>query len=186
MKLETPLQAQVLVILLEKLPVEPEAQIFHFSYTHNPARRYYAAAARLRDCEEAIWVIATLCSHASDRVFVTLTDGDPQVVAGILSGIERFHVEDEAVDEGHTLDMSSRPALQQRGLTAALLLIPAITPPLQDLPYQTMIGEHHAHFLLTIFLSDAEYQLKKQHGLEALLQQFETENKDLIRFGNPS
>lgn len=168
--------------LLRNAPVNPEARTFEFQCKGRKTGQF-AIASTLRDAQD-LSVVCTLGS-ASKHVFMTVTDGDPKEVAGILAEIEDYDANSTHLQSGETLAMES--AYMRTNYRQGVLLVdPRVSNVFSTFPETAEVGDATYHFMLVIFLNEAEYDVKRRRGLEALFEDFAAKGKDLTRIsGTP-
>jgi hypothetical protein len=184
-QLETKRQNQVLVYLLEHAPVAEKAEIYYFSFEPEPKRRYYVAAAELVGTDPGLSLVFTLASH-SNWVFLTITDAPPRKIAALFAELEDFASTEKPVDHSHTLRIESNALAEEHGRVAMLLLPASVSLYLPDFPAEIPLEGGACRSAFVAFLSADEYQTKLEHGFDALLDQFESKNRDLVTFGRHS
>jgi hypothetical protein len=184
-ELETKRQYEALTYALEHARVAPEADIFYFSFEDKSSRRYYVAAAAVTDGGPDVNLVFTVASH-SRWIFITATDGVAHDVARLLARLEDFVANsEEHVHYSHTLAIDE-PFAAKNGRVAMLLLPASVSPLMRDWPDETTLDGQTYHLALVVFLTPAEYRLKRERGYDALLDQFEAEDRDLVTFRAPS
>ena len=67
-----------------------------------------------------------------------------------------------------------------------LMLRPNVSPVLPDFPDCATLDGVHVNFYYVVFLSADEYRTKLDNGLDALIDRFEADEKDLIAFRSPA
>lgn len=182
--LETKRQNQVLAYVLERAPVAKTAEIYYFSFEPDPKRRYYVAAAPVVDTDPGLTLVFTLASH-SKLIFLTITDAQPRKIAALLSEAEDFDSTGTSMRFSETLRVENEFAAQN-GRVAMLLLPASVSRYLPDFPMQTQFDGDTCGLALVVFLSEEEYRTKLERGYDALLDRFESEDRDLVSFGSRS
>jgi len=170
-------QSAVLGYLFDHAPVAPEAEAFEFRSTSDGATQFAASAALSDDA--GLHLVSTLASRGA-HVFLTVTDGEPDDVAAALADIETYDARTTRLAHGDTVPLE-RDVLRAAGRTAALLLRPAVSNALPEFPDTATVSRRALHFFLVVFLDDVEHSLKKAQGLDALLDRFETADRDLVQ-----
>lgn len=102
-----------------------------------------------------------------------------------MAQLESFHAQTEEVGHGHTVRLNHDPTMVANRRVAALFLRPVVSPALSRIPDCIDLAGDHVEFLMVVFLSDVEYQIKLGSGLDALLDAFERNEKDLAVLGAP-
>ena len=119
-------------------------------------------------------VIFTLQS-CSNNIFLTVSDGDPEKVSHLLAQLERYDSEGNLCFGEKYRNRNEYLSTKKRyGL---VLIRPKKLPFLNYLP-DGMDGD--VCFFLVVFLSEMEYRIKLEKGLDALIDLFEENDKDLI------
>jgi hypothetical protein len=175
-------ETAVLDYLFDHAPVAPEAEAFEFRSTVDGATQL-AAAVALSD-DPSLHLVSTLGSRGL-HVFLTVTDGAPDAVAAALADLETYDARTTRLGHGETVPLE-HDALRKAGRTAALLLRPAVSNALPEFPDTAVVGRRSLHFFLVVFLDDAEHALKKAHGLDALLDRFDSAGRDLVQLELPA
>jgi hypothetical protein len=162
--------------VLERCPVHPKADLIAFTYPDT--RNTSLVATTCFQADESIKLIFTL-GTLSNHVFVTVTDGDVSHIADVLAELEEYDATKAALCLGNTY-RSPNEYLKKHDLVGTVMLRADTLPILQPLAGSISIEEVTTDFLYVAFLSEAEYTCKIDRGLNALLDLFEAERKDLI------
>jgi hypothetical protein len=73
--------------------------------------------------------------------------------------------------------------LRERDIVGLILLPPNTANVLSHLPLDITVGDTEYRFLLVVFLSNMEHEVRKTKGHDALMDLFDNTNKDLVSFG---
>lgn len=132
------------------------------------------------DGDYDIFVVFNL-PGATNKIFFTVTDGDPEVVSYLVSEIEQadilhnFRVRD-TVRFNHEY-------LVQNAKVGVLLLPIAVSNVLSGLKdIHNLEGDKYELYLCT-FISAEDYAFQRNFGFDELMDKFSRENRDLIAIG---
>lgn len=172
-----PNEKLTMAYLMTRLEPGHDANYQEFELTA-PLQRHLVAHCQI-DVESVrpYYAIFTLGRH-SDRIFLTVTDGDPGRLASIFANIESYDSSVKELGYGHTMRLADS-YLEQNQRPAVLFLRPDVHPFLDNLPYCEDLDGRHLEFLYVAFLSEEEYSHKLSHGLDSLVEKFVAEHKDL-------
>jgi len=119
----------------------------------------------------------------SRNIYVTVSDGDRTVIRRVLATLEDTEAESSVV-LGNVLLLDA-PELRERDIVGVILLPPNLSGVLRHLPLDITVGSAPYRFLLVVFLSKREHEVWKAEGHDALMDLFDSTDKDLITFGVP-
>jgi hypothetical protein len=174
-------QAKLLTYFLEHGAFKPSARIVDYRFGQKAKEPISIAIAEVDTEERGIYGIFTLPASSDNHIFITITDGDPDEIADILSKVADYSREHN-IEFGHTFQLENESAMLQAGRVAVTLLRVDAAKPLSDVPDTLNINELQYQAHLVVFLDQSEYKIKLDKGLGALLDKMESHNKDLIRF----
>lgn len=115
-----------------------------------------------------------------NRVFISITDGNPKEIGKILGGIQSYHENRAALSFGDTVPIYTNQYALDNGWFAGLLMEPSIL--FEGFDGMFTCGEKSYDLSLVIFVSDEEHTFKVSHGFDALLDKFDEVERDLITF----
>lgn len=174
----TPHEQQTLAYIVNELKPGHDIEFREFNLNDCPGRQLVAHCQMEFDSDDPIYAVFTLGRH-SNHVFLTITDGDPSQLISILAGVESYDASEQPVGYGQTMRMDNDYLAKNRR-PALLFLRPKAFPFLDDFQSCADVGGRHLEFLLVVCLSEDEYAHKLTYGLDALLDKFAAEGKDLI------
>lgn len=180
-RLPTRLQNQILLYVSQHAGID-SANI-HSCTFRDPLRRYYTAWAPIDEAADS-YLVFTLASY-SHLVLVTVTDGDPAAVGALLAALEDFDTTIAALGIGHTVPLTTHRYAVDHGRCAAVLLPPTTSKLLSSLESVVEFDGQSCHFAFVLFLDEAEYRVKREQGLEALLDYLEATDRGLLKFAAP-
>jgi hypothetical protein len=173
-------QAKILAYFLEHGPFVGDASIFEFTFS--PSEREVVAAVRVSvEGEEDIYAVCNLPSGNKNQIFLTVTDGNKQIVSGIIAQVANYSGSHE-LGFGHTINFSGDTQMEKSGRVAALLLITADSKVLNRIQKKISIGSGDYETFLVVFMDKSEYEVKLNSGLIALFDKMEADSKDKVRF----
>ena len=114
----------------------------------------------------------------SNKLFLTVTDGDPEKVARVMAHLEETDIK-KCLHQSDIVrfDYSYLKDFNKIGV---LLLNINVSPVFDDLESEMVLSDNKIHPLLVLFISQDEYEYKKQHGHDALMDYFAENDKDLV------
>lgn len=174
----TPNEKLTLAYMVNELKPGHDAHFREFCLGDGPERHLVAHCQMAFDSGEPVYAVFTV-GRFSDRIFLTITDGDPIQLASVLAGVERYDASQRPVGYGQTMRMENQ-YLSENSRPALVFLRPYVLPFLDNFEDCADVGGRHLEFLLVVFLNEGEYSHKLSGGLGALYDKFAEENKDLI------
>jgi hypothetical protein len=136
----------------------------------------YTAYVKLNVSEE-IYIVFNLPTN-SNKLFMTVTDGDPESIAYLISELENadkskgFKVRDTVRFNNDYLIKNDK--------VGVLLLPAAVSNILSDLGNFNSLSDEAYELLLCVFISAEDYSFQKNFGNDGLMDKFARENRDLI------
>lgn len=173
-------QAAVLSFVFEHAPIEQTATTVEFSLAGAFGGTYHAAHARLVSQGSPIGVsmVFTLATH-SDCAFLSAVSDNPIEIARALANLEDYEREGANFGLGDVV-LIPDVAMQSRGLHATLLIRVCTFPGFRGFPDHAVIDGRKVRFALVVFLSADEYEYRRKHGHDALMDKFEREDRLLV------
>ena len=170
-------QSKILSYILSTAKLKPEADIAKYDFDNNFS--YRAATSSFVNKDDLIYGVFTLPKE-NDHVFICVTNGDPFQIGGVLCGLENYLDTKEMLCIGDTVPIVN-DYINNAGWKSALLLrVPTI---LEEFPDSHKFENgYKVYFYLVIFIDSEELEIKKNHGLDALMEVFENNNRDIITF----
>lgn len=129
------------------------------------------------DLEEDIFIVCTL-PVGSGKIFVTVTDGDPEIISFLLSEIAR---NDLTINyRMRDIVRFSNEYLELNGKIGVIILPVLVSNVLCNIGQIEYLNGCFYEMYLCTFISVEDYEYYKSFGVDALLDKFKLENKDLI------
>ena len=126
---------------------------------------------------EDIFIVLTLPTD-SNKVFFTVTDGNPEIIAFLLSEIERTDLT-KGFGMRDTIRFNHEYLIENDKVGVMLLPISVSNVLSEITEIKTLSGKPYELYLCT-FISADDYACNKNLGSDALMDKFSRENKDLI------
>lgn len=114
----------------------------------------------------------------TDHYFVSLSDGSPFDTSGLAAAAHHYDREIAPLAAGHTFPLAPNSPLKAHGYASALLLDAAIYAPFEDAG--DLQQQLNCHFLAVVPITADELSLKKQRGLDDLLQSWDDSGRDIL------
>ena len=171
-------QAAVLEALFDKLPIGEEIESLEFSLAGEFRDKFRAAFAKLKSTDDyVVFNIPTYCRC----VFIGLAHTNPKMVALYLANLEDY-ARESAVDPrlGEVIVTPAGMLPEGSAPFAVILLRPATSLDCAELPDELLIKGHLTSFLLAVPLTKEEHELRQLRGHDALLDAFESGQKDIL------
>lgn len=130
--------------------------------------------------DSAVKLVCTLPS-VTKNIYVTVTEGDANVVCRVLAVLEDFERID-AVKLGNVV-LIDDPDLKANQICGVILLPGRVFNVLDYLPNNQIIDSVEYYFIAVVFLTDEENEIRRSRGHDALMDYWTEIDKDLISFG---
>lgn len=172
-------QSAIIAYVLEHSAVEDNVKLLSFSLTGSEAPgKQVIAYAKVLHPDEELFLLFTL-SDFSDRIFMTVSDGDPKELSKVLATLEEYDHYSNKLLVGSSVKMPSA-YLSGFGKIGVILLAASTSPLLIRVGKCIRIKGSVYHPYLVTFIDEQEYALKSEKGFDELLNQFERTDKDLV------
>lgn len=170
-------QAAVLSFLFDRMPIGEEVDTFEFALAGAFSGTFRAAHAALSPPSQGVRVVFNLPTYTR-HVFLALTVHEPAETARVLANLEDY--ERESRIDIAMGDVVAIPDDAKMGMPHAVMLLrTASALDCAEVPDQHEIGGTLTAFSLALPISAAEFDYRRQHGHDALLDKFEAEQKSL-------
>lgn len=174
----TPNEKLTLSYIINELKPGHDTQYEEFELDDCPGVQLVAHCRMACELAEPIFAIFTLGRH-SNQIFLTITNGDPDQLINVFAAVEAYDSFEQPLGFGQTMRIENKYLAENRR-PALLFLRPDVHPFLENFPDCADVGERHLRFSFVVFLSEDEYAHKLSLGLDALLDKFIAEDKDLF------
>jgi len=162
-----------------ELPHVDDTCNYYESTLPSSDRIFRQAVAKVKP-DDDINVIFNLPIESS-TCFITVSDGDPTLIRGLLSNLEQCEINGDRIKKNDVLRYESQE-LKDNGVCALVLLPISVSGVLSELDETLEIAGRLYTFHLVVFVSEQEYTLWKHSGMKALASHFDEIDKDLISF----
>lgn len=173
-------QAAVLAFLFDRLPIGDDVDSLEFSLSGGFAGKYRVAHSAIESADRTARVVFTLPSY-SHSVFLALTRTKLNETARILANLEDYERE-SSMQLGLGEVVLTPEQAQDGGDTphAVILLRTATSLDCAKVPDSQTIDGRQTLFFLAVPLTKDEWELRRQHGHDALMDQFQDDEKELF------
>lgn len=173
-------QATVLAFLFERLPIGDDVDLLEFSLSGEFAGKYRAAHAAIESADQPARLVFSLPSY-SRSVFLALTWTKPSETARLLANLEDYERE-SSLQLGLGEVVITPDQVRGDGDTpyAVMLLRTATSLDCAKVPDSQVLDGKQTFFFLVVPLTRAEWELRRQHGHDALMSQFQAGKKELF------
>jgi hypothetical protein len=168
------LQAAVLVHLFDNVELLEPIDTLDFKLAGGD--RHFAAYGKPKDLS-GLQLIFTL-GTTSERIYLTVSNGDPVEIARVLCNFEDIDREDGVVTQFQLREFADE-YMGKHGWKGALFIPPDNFPSLERLADTADVGGRRYYFSLVIFLSDADVRFGKLRSVGSLLEKIVAEDRDL-------
>lgn len=167
-------QGAVLSFLFEKIALGHEVSTLDLGLKGDFSGRFLAAYANLSNSRTIVFTLPTY----SNSVFFGVCKAEPAKTATILANLEDYEREGGVLRTGEVIRLPD--ATSEHTVTHSVLLLRTATlPEIKKVPDHATIGEEQIRFALALPLSAQEYEYRRSHGHDALMDKFERDGKDL-------
>jgi hypothetical protein len=175
----TALQNATLHRVLTQCPVNASAELREFALVGGN-HRYIIAAAEIIDpgCDTE-WLMLNL-PNATSHAFVTVTDADASRMGRLLANMEKYDRYVTPICEYAYIALADDEFLTQNGRVGAMMVPVEYSSSLHRLGDVFNFHGQRIHFLMPIFLSPSENDLRLSRGVDALLASWNKVGRDLV------
>lgn len=166
--------AKILDIVMDIKAFEKKAKLLNFEDSNRILKTAYVKAKN----EENLHVVFNLPT-LSNKIFITISDGDPEQVAAIMSHLEDIDASKSELDYSHVVRFNEEYFIKH-GKIGVILLPIAVSPPLKFLSNTSLHDLYSSTLYLVVFITSDEYEYWKNEGHNRLMEKFERDEKDLI------
>jgi hypothetical protein len=168
---------EIYIFLLENLPTNDVATIYEFQLEGQENSNHAIAYSPLNGEDEYNFVFS-LGRH-SQNVFITIANGDTKEIARAVANIEDCDVEKGGLSLDDFVDLDIN-IFRRNGWKGVLLMPVSLLGTLESFPLCKVISGNYVNFFLAVLISHDEYCCMKSSGIEALMEKFDEEGKDII------
>jgi hypothetical protein len=190
-------QSERLVVAhyVRSLQVLREVELFAFRFGAADAER--AAVVKIARIElscsnaETLWFFGTLSISLSKHVghhnvFIGIYDCRELFIGELVACMMHFDAMLEPLDVSHTVPLAPSSPLRSAGYVAAVILRPGLYPDFDGTNEDLTVGDLTARLLSVVPLKQEEWDLKRAHGLHALLDEWDRAGRDVLHIERPS
>lgn len=173
-------QASVLAFLFEKLPIGDVVDSLEFSLSGSFTGKYRAAHSAIKQSDQPAHVVFTLPTY-SHSVFMALTRTRPNETARLLANLEDYEREASlALRFGEVVVTPDQVRSGAETAFAVILLRTATSLDCAGVPDSQELDGKRTSFFLVVPLTKEEWELRHQHGHDALMNKFQADEKELF------
>ncbi|MCP4492730.1 MAG: suppressor of fused domain protein [Gammaproteobacteria bacterium] len=170
------LRAGISMHMFENASIKGSLSLSHYEF--GSGKKYHTAYGLIGDDADPIQAVFSMPNDSSD-VYMMISDGDPEVISEVLAGIQNYNEEKEHVCLFHTVP-TLNDTFVTKGWNALLILLPCTV--LDNFEDNKEIDGRNINFRLVMPITNIERQYKIDNDIEALLDQFEDNDRDIISF----
>lgn len=175
-KLNNVEDANIISILLDLDCVSGNANLVNFE---NDGEVDHTVFIKVK-LDEGAYVVSSLPRNSS-QIFITVTDGDPNTIAFLISEIDRANKTRHF--KMNDVVRFSNEYMSENGRVGVILLPVSVSNLVSEIAHIRSLSGAPYEVFLCVFLSEEEYIHKKNFGFNSLMDKFTEENKDLISIG---
>ena len=139
---------------------------------------YKAATLLVGDEKDPLHLIFSF-PNESDDCYLMLSDGNPRELAKLMASLQEYNEGEAHLCTGHTVPSESK-YMEESGWAAFLLSSPQIT--YSSFPELNIFSGRKIMFHMAIPITEEERELKISSGLDALIDEFEEKERDVVTF----
>jgi hypothetical protein len=177
----TALQNATLHHVLTQCPVHASAELREFALMGGN-HQYVIAAARIRDTECDAERLVLNLPDTTPHAFVTVTDADFSRMGRLLANMEKYERYGTPICEYDYIELADDEFLIQNGRVGAMMVPAEYSSSLHRLGEIFDFHGQQVHFLMPVFLSPSENDLRLRSGTDALLASWNKVGRDLVTF----
>lgn len=173
-------QASILTFLFQKLPLGDDVDSLEFSLSGAFAGKYRVAYSVIQSAIQPAHLVFTLPSYSSS-VFLALTRTTPDETARFLANLEDYERESSIqLKPGEVVVTPDQMHGDATAPFAVILLRTATSQECAEVPDRQYIDSKQTSFSLVVPLTKEEWELRRQLGHNALMDQFQAHQKELF------
>ncbi|WP_175672660.1 suppressor of fused domain protein [Burkholderia ambifaria] len=172
-------QAAVLTFLFVKLPISNDVDTLEFSLSSEFSGKYRVAHSRIESSDPAMRLVFIL-PHYTRSVFVALTRTRLNETARILANLEDYERESSMQLGLGEIVVTPDQELEGTDIPHAVILLRTATSlDCAGAPDRHTLDGKETQFYLVVPLTKDEWELRRRHGHNALIDKFQDEGKEL-------
>ncbi|HKK06669.1 MAG TPA: hypothetical protein VKA50_12565 [Gammaproteobacteria bacterium] len=169
-------QALLLKSVFKQIPPVGDFYTKEYSFTSD-SRDIYAAA--LSNIGDDLNLCVSLPRNSS-RAFLCISDADDSELGKVVASLQRYHETKSPIGLGDTVPLTTNEYVINHNWYAALILSVDTLVDGFDISFKQDCPDWDV--LLVCFITNSEYTKKIKYGLNALLDVFEKNERDLVGF----
>lgn len=169
-------QAALLKFIFDKFHGVKKIELEDYSFSSDPDLFYSSAYAVIEEFN-----VVTSLPIESDTSFMCISDAQPSELCKMISGLQHYHEKKSKLEYGHTVPLITNNYVTNHGWYAALILSSDLF--LQGFDDDIEIKLPGQKVYLAILISNEEYNIKIEKGMDALLDYFDEIERDITNFG---
>ncbi len=177
----SPLQNATLDHVLTRCPVHPSAELREFALA-GADHRYVIAAARVRDTGGDVERLILNLPESTPHAFVTVTDAEFAKMGRLLANMEKYERCVMPIGEYEFIELYNENYMAENGRVGAMMVPVEYSSPLARLDEIFTFRGQKLHFLMPVFLTPEEHELRTRSGTDALLKSWNKTGRDLVTF----
>ncbi len=186
-------QRDLVAFYLTSLRFKGDTELLDFAFGQGePERAAMVKIARMcLRCEDGskLWFAGTLGRVGSsyligqdhEHQFIGIFDSDDLALAELIASAYHYDHFVEPLDYGHTFPLPKKSSLRGEGYSSVIVLDGALYRHFET--DQALVAGIPTKVFSVVPMSASELKLKKEGGVDALLESWDTERRDILRIG---
>lgn len=176
----TDFEKSVIAVFYRFLPINGDISISNIDFQNG--RSYLIGVGMLGDESDPIKVVFSIPRKGEDSYFI-ICDGDSSELSREMAGLQKHNEEIAHLCLHHTIP-TENVYVRNAGWSAYLISLPNVT--WRDFPRRANLPERVVQFWLAMPISDADRQIKIELRVDALMEKYQNEGRQLFTFNRPA
>lgn len=172
----TDFEKSVIAFFYKVLPIKGDISISEICCENG--RSYLAGIGMLGDESDPIKVVFSIPKKGEESFFI-ICDGDSNELSREIAGLQKHNEEVAHLCLHHTISTDNE-YVKNAGWAGYLISSPNVT--WKDFPRSANLPEREVRFWLAMPISDADRQIKIELGVDALMDKYQKEGRELFTF----
>jgi hypothetical protein len=186
-------QSDLLRYYLTALDYQGDTEVMDFALgLGEPAKEATIRVVRMSlpiEQSSGLWFVGSLGAAGTlyeavsghEHQFVGLYDSADRALLELVASVYHYHRFAERLDYGHTVPLG-QGGVRRLGYSGALILHSGVCKPLRE--EQIQVAGIPTRLLSVVPITQAELELKRDHGLDMLFDSWDRADKDILHVGS--
>ncbi|WP_029652249.1 hypothetical protein [Marinobacter daepoensis] len=176
----TDFEKSLIAIFYRLLPIKGDISVSKIDFQNG--RSYLVGVGMLGDESDPIKVVFSIPRKGGESYFI-ICDGDGSELSREIAGLQKHNEEIARLFLHHTIP-TENAYVKNAGWSGYLISLPNVA--WTDFPRSANLQEREVKFWLAMPISDADRQIKIELGVDALMEKYQNEGRQLFTFNRPA